>query len=106
MAMPEDQATQTQPTQLTPPQAASQSQPASPTSAQASAPETDGKAISGLICGIVGLLVFGIILGIMALIFGSMAKVSIKQGEHSGNGIATAAIVLGIIDIIVPAFLL
>lgn len=55
----------------------------------------DGKAIASLICGIIGLFVLGIILGIVAVV---LANQSIKTNGPSGA--AKAGKVLGIIAIV------
>lgn len=55
----------------------------------------DGKAKGSLICGIIGLFVAGIILGIVALV---MANNSIKQ--NGPTGMAKAGRILGVIDIV------
>ena len=60
-----------------------------------------GKAIASLVLGLVGLLVFGVITGVIALVFGFLAKNDMKSsGDYSSSGMATAGIVLGIVDII------
>ena len=51
-----------------------------------------GFATAGLVCGIVGLFLLGFILGILAIIFGSIAN---SRGNPSGK----TGIILGIIDI-------
>jgi hypothetical protein len=57
------------------------------------------KASNALIYGIVGLFVFGIIMGIIAITQGSAAKKSLMQfNEPYGN--ATGAMILGVVDII------
>jgi RNA polymerase subunit RPABC4/transcription elongation factor Spt4 len=53
----------------------------------------------GLICGIVGLIIFGFILGVLAIVFGIMA-----QNRGSSKGVR--GIVLGIIDIIAAIFVM
>ena len=58
-------------------------------------------ATSSLVCGIVGLFVAGIILGIVAIAQGNKAK---QLGYQGGK--ATAGIVLGIIDIVLIVLLL
>ena len=58
-------------------------------------------ATSSLVCGIVGLFVAGIILGIVAIAQGNKAK---QLGYQGGK--ATAGIVLGIIDIVLVVLLL
>lgn len=57
-------------------------------------------ATSSLVCGIVGLFVAGIILGIVAIAQGNKAK---QLGYQGGK--ATAGIVLGIIDIVLVVLL-
>jgi hypothetical protein len=65
-------------------------------------PKTSGKAIASLVCGIVGLLCFGIILGPVALGLGLSAKREIESsnGSITGSGMATAGIVLGVLAIV------
>ena len=58
--------------------------------------KADGKAIGSLVCGIVGLFIFGIILGIIALV---LANKSIK--ENGPTTAAKAGRILGIISIVV-----
>ncbi len=62
----------------------------------------DGLAIAGFISGIVGLLVFGIPLGAIAIIFGalSLSKINKYPDKFRGRGLATASLVLGIIDVV------
>jgi hypothetical protein len=66
------------------------------------APKTSSKAIASLVCGIVGLLCFGIILGPVALGLGLSAKKEIESsnGAVTGGGMATAGIVLGVLAIV------
>ena len=54
-----------------------------------------GLAIAGMVCGICSFFVAGLILGLLAIIFGAVAK---KQGYK--GGIATTGIVLGIIALV------
>jgi hypothetical protein len=59
------------------------------------------KAKSAMICGIVGLLCFGVVLGPIALGLGIKARSTLVQyGAPDGQGMAMAGIVLGTIDII------
>lgn len=59
-------------------------------------------AVASMVCGIVGLIVCGIIMGIIALVLGTKAKghISRAPGQYGGSGMATAGIVLGILDIV------
>ncbi len=63
---------------------------------------TAGKATGALVCGIVGLLLCGVILGPVAIYLGMTAKREIQEsgGRLKGSGMATAGIVLGIIALI------
>jgi len=54
-----------------------------------------GAAIAALVCGLVGILFFGIILGVIAIVQGNKAK---NLGNTSG--MAQAGFVLGIIDVV------
>ncbi|ORT60870.1 DUF4190 domain-containing protein [Streptomyces sp. CB03238] len=65
---------------------------------------TNGLAIAGLVCGIIGVLFLNVILGPLAIILGA---VGLKQAPvKNGAGMAKAAIVLGIVDLVVFAILL
>jgi hypothetical protein len=57
---------------------------------------SNGLAIASLVCGIVGLLFFGIILGPLAVIFGAIGLSRANRGA-SGKGLATAGLIMGVI---------
>lgn len=60
---------------------------------------SNGLAIAGLVCGIVGLVVFAIVLGPLAIIFGSVGLSRANHGaEH--RTMAIWGIVLGIADVV------
>jgi hypothetical protein len=60
---------------------------------------SNGLAIAGLVCGIVGLVVFAIVLGPLAIIFGSVGLSRANHGaEH--RTMAIWGIVLGVADIV------
>jgi hypothetical protein len=61
---------------------------------------TNGLAIAGLVCGLVGLIVVPVILGPLALIFGGVAWSRANRGANH-RGMAIAAVVLGVIDLVV-----
>jgi len=69
----------------------------------ATAPKTLGMATAALVCGIAGLVIFNIVLGPMALVFGIISRNKIKgsNGALKGEGMALAGIILGPIDVIV-----
>lgn len=58
--------------------------------------DTNACGIVSMICGIVGLFLFGYILGAIACIFGFFGLV----GDKPKKGLAVAGIALGFIDII------
>jgi len=77
--------------------------------------QMEKKAKGGLVMGIIGLFIAGLILGILAIIFGSKARKYAKENPDCEKAAAsktkgTIAIVLGVLDIIggalVIAFLL
>jgi len=65
----------------------------------------NGLAIASLVCGIIGLLIFGVILGPLAVIFGAIALQRAKRGA-SGKGMAIAGLVLGLIATILAIILI
>ena len=73
-------------------------------SGQTATGQTDGMAVASLVLGILSIPgalfygVFGIILGAIAIFLGVVARGRIKRsdGTVTGNGLATAGLVLGI----------
>ena len=67
---------------------------------------TSGKATASMVVGIVGVVLailfwpLGIIVSIVALVLGLMAKGDVRRGA-TNRGMATAGVVLGIIGIVV-----
>jgi len=58
--------------------------------------------VAGFVASLVGLFIFGIPLGLMAVIFGavSLGKIKKHPGKYKGKGLAIASFVIGIVDII------
>ncbi|SDK49730.1 DUF4190 domain-containing protein [Streptomyces indicus] len=65
---------------------------------------TNGFAVAGLACGVVGLIVAAFILGPLAIIFGFVGRKN--AGANGSSGMATAAIVLGVVDIVLVIILM
>lgn len=65
-------------------------------------PKPDKLAKTSMILGIIGLFIFGIILGLLALIFGavSLGRISKNPDLYSGKGQAIAGLILGIIGLV------
>ena len=66
---------------------------------------TNGWAVAGLVCGIVGVVIANVILGPLAIIFRAVAW---SRAIHDGSsrGMSIASVVLGIVDIALFALLL
>ncbi|MFA5781374.1 MAG: DUF4190 domain-containing protein, partial [Bacteroidales bacterium] len=65
-------------------------------------PKTNGSALTGFILSLVGLFLFGFILGVLAIIFSAIGLGKIKKdsSKWKGKGLAIAGLIIGIIDII------
>lgn len=62
---------------------------------------TSGFAITSLVLGIISFIpLVGLLIGVLAIIFGIIAKFKIKKGEYSGKGLSTAGIILGVIGML------
>ena len=61
---------------------------------------SNGLAVAGLVCGLVGLLLFNIILGPLAIVFGGIGWMRANRGAQH-RGMAIAAVVLGVIDLVI-----
>ncbi|MDQ6908651.1 MAG: DUF4190 domain-containing protein, partial [Chloroflexota bacterium] len=68
---------------------------------QASVPPTSGFAIASLICSIASWFLLPFIGGVLAVIFGHIARQEIRrsQGRKRGNGLLLAGLVIGYIHI-------
>ncbi len=64
-------------------------------------PTRDGEAGKALAFALVGLLCFGLVLGIVAIKMGMQSRNRIRQsgGWLTGEGMATAAVWIGAVDI-------
>ena len=60
----------------------------------------NGLAVAGLVCGLVGLLFFNVILGPLAIILGGIGWSKANRGARH-RGMAIAAVVFGILDLVV-----
>lgn len=64
-------------------------------------PNSQGKATTAFVLSLVGLFCFGIVLGPIAIVLAVRAKAQMaRSGDYHGSGLATAALVIGIVDIV------
>lgn len=70
-------------------------------------PRTDARAIASLVCGILGLLILGLVFGAVAVILGRRSRREIMEQPAvlKGLGLATAGMVLGAIDMAAYLFI-
>lgn len=64
-------------------------------------PKRESRAVVALTCGILGLLLFPIVFGGTAIVLGVQARkrIQLSQGVLTGEGLAKAAVILGILDV-------
>lgn len=67
---------------------------------------TNTYAIIGLVSSILGLVGFALVGPILGVVFGMMAKKQILETHEDGIGLAQAAIILGIIQLVIGALIL
>jgi Domain of unknown function (DUF4190) len=69
---------------------------------------TDGMAVAGFVCGLVGLFVAGVVLGILGIIFSAIAlgRINRNPDTKSGRGLAIAGLILGIIAVVGAAIVI
>ncbi|GAA1732904.1 DUF4190 domain-containing protein [Aeromicrobium alkaliterrae] len=67
--------------------------------------KTNGKATASLVLGIVSFFCFGLVTGILAIVFSRMATQEIRtsNGTQTGEGLAKAGFILGIIGVVLWA---
>jgi hypothetical protein len=65
----------------------------------------NGLAVAGLVCGVVGSLFLNVVLGPLAIVFGAIGWVRGRRGAPH-LGMAMAAVVFGVVDLVVFAALL
>ncbi len=81
-----------------------------PTASSVAQQGSNGQAVASLVLGIIGLVLFwtvwlGLILGILAIVFGAMGRSKAKQGAPN-RSMATAGLVLGIVTVAASVLIL
>ena len=61
---------------------------------------TNGLAVASLVCSIIGWFI-PVILGLLAIIFGHIARGQIRQRKQGGDGLAIAGLVMGYIQVLI-----
>jgi hypothetical protein len=92
-----------------PPPPASQVPPSLPAGSMIGAPPpTNGMAIGGVVCGVLGLFCCGPVFSTLALVFSLIGLSQINQNpaRYSGKGVAVAGIVLSIVGYLLFVILL
>lgn len=71
-------------------------------------PKRESRALIALVCGILGLVLAPLLFGGTAIVLGLQARKRIQssQGVLTGDGLAKAAVILGILDVAFYALLL
>ena len=59
-----------------------------------------GKAITGFVLSLVGMVFAGLICGVLGTIFSSISLVEIPKKQFNGKGLAIAGLVVSIVDIV------
>ena len=62
-------------------------------------PGVNPLAIASLVCALAGILLFGIITGLVAVVLGVLALSSIRATSQRGLGLALSGVLLGIVDV-------
>ena len=61
---------------------------------------TNGLAVASLVCSIIGWFI-PVILGLLAIIFGHIARGQIRQRKQGGDGLAITGLVMGYIQVLI-----
>ncbi|PPK85503.1 uncharacterized protein DUF4190 [Neolewinella xylanilytica] len=69
-------------------------------SAQGEVSQGNGMAVAGFVCGVVGLFVFGVILGPLAVVFSAIGLGKARREGLPLKGLAVAGLILGIVGTI------
>lgn len=70
-------------------------------------PPRNGFGVAALVLGLLAVVLFwtvigGIVLGILALIFGLLGRARAKRGEATNGGMSIAGVVLGALGLLIP----
>jgi hypothetical protein len=68
---------------------------------QGGQPQGNGMAVAALVVGLIGLVLFGVVMGILAIIFGALGIGKANKIGGKGKGMAIAGLILGVVDILV-----
>ena len=92
---------------ITPAPAYDDAAPAAGYTGAAAEKKRSGKAIGALVCGIISLVILGVILGVVAIVLGTMARREIQANpDLEGDGMALAGIITGAIGAVLAVVLI
>ena len=57
-------------------------------------------AVASLVVAVLGIPLFGVLTGVVAIVLGSIAIGAIEKAREKGTGLALAGVLLGIADVI------
>jgi hypothetical protein len=69
-------------------------------------PRTNSSAVASLVFGILSWLLCPFVGGVLAIIFGHVARGQIRRSGEAGGGLAIAGLVLGYIHLVATALIL
>jgi hypothetical protein len=82
-----------------------QGSPSYPTSMYVYGPRTNSSAVASLVFGIMSWFLCPLLGGVLAVIFGHVARGQIRRTGEGGGGMATAGLVLGYIHLVAVALI-
>jgi hypothetical protein len=82
-----------------------QTSPVHPASVYVYGPRTNSSAVTSLVFGIISWFLCPFLGGLLAIIFGHVARSQIQRSGEGGGGIATAGLVLGYIHLVALALI-
>jgi hypothetical protein len=62
--------------------------------------QSNGYAIAGFVCAVVGIFIFGIILGTLGIVFSAIGLSRSNNRGYRGRGLAIAGLVCGIVAVV------
>jgi S1-C subfamily serine protease len=74
--------------------------PTLPVSHLSTLPRTNGLAIAAFITAVIGIPLFGVLTGLVAIVLGSLALGALRTSNQRGTGLAFTGVLLGLFDVV------